>query len=924
MRRFFGLNTLAGQLSLWTTLTVCAVLVALLLLTTTMTRRQILRQTNAEALSEVDAQATEIDGFLGQMEAVVNTMAAQQATRGPQPSPQVLDELRRLLGSLPADRVFGLYYAFDGVDYRDPMAMPWIDRKSYPGAVVNKNDFAEDRAETVWFWGPKKSGHVSFTEPYFDAGGSEVTMLSVNAPIFGREGEFYGVSGADITLQAIERLVAKVDLDLISETGVQDDFAYLVSAKGTVIVHPDRSLMISLNHPGASVAALPAGAAIMAAETGFATYREGSEERMVYWSSIPRTGWRVVLDVPYSAVLAPVRTLLWRNGSVALLGILLTIGVISLVARRVAAPLNQLTLAAAELEAGQPRGNELAPLLRRHDEVGNLGRAFTRMAAEIRQREQSLAAWNANLEQTVAARTADLESAVDAAEEARAQAQAANQTKSAFLANMSHELRTPMNAIIGYSEMLLEESEDTGEKWMQADLDRILTSARHLLHLINDILDLSKIEAGRMTVYLEAVDVVQAVRDVSGTVTPLVAKNNNRLELDCPADIGVMRTDLTKLRQTLFNLLSNAAKFTEHGVITLRVRRRDDGLISFAVLDTGIGMASHQMDKLFEDFVQADTSTTRKYGGTGLGLAISRKFCRMLGGDITVESTPGEGSKFTALLPSEASEAALIDPTTPTAPASPPGHGPASPGSRGTVLVVDDDPNSRDLLRRLLEKEGFTVAAAAGGAEGLTRAREIQPDLIALDVMMPSMDGWAVLTALKADPATAAIPVVMVTMVEDRPMGFALGASDYLSKPVEKSRLLDAVARCVARKTDDIMVVDDDPMAADIILRALKADGRPSRHARNGREALSLVRSSRPALIVLDLMMPEMDGFAFLEALRAEGPECAAIPVVVLSAKDLTAEERELLSGRVINTLRKGAGQRENLLESIARSLPPR
>ena len=307
--------------------------------------------------------------------------------------------------------------------------------------------------------------------------------------------------------------------------------------------------------------------------------------------------------------------------------------------------------------------------------MGNLGRAFTRMAGEIRQREQSLAAWNANLEQTVAARTAELETAVDEAEEARAQAQAANQTKSAFLANMSQELRTPMNAIIGYSEMLLEESEDTGEKWTQADLDRILTAARHLLHLISDILDLSKIEAGRMTVCLEAVDVAQAVRDVSGTVTPLVAKNSNRLDLDCPADFGVMRTDLTKLRQTLFNLLSNAAKFTEQGVITLRVRHGDDGMISFAVTDTGIGMAPHQMDKLFEDFVQADTSTTRKYGGTGLGPAISRKFCRMLGGDITVESAPRAGSTFAALLPSEASEVALNEPTTPMAPAVLPGRG---------------------------------------------------------------------------------------------------------------------------------------------------------------------------------------------------------------------------------------------------------
>lgn len=922
MRRFFRLNTLAGQLSWWTALTAAAVLVGLLLLTSSMTRRQIIRQTNSEALAEVDAHALEIDGFLGQMAGVVKTMAALQSTRGPNPPPDVLDELRRLLDSFPEDQVYGIYFTFEGVDYRDPMSMPWIDRRSYPGRVVNKNPYDEDTESTTWYWGPKKSGKMCFTEPYFDDGGSEVTMLSVNAPILGAGGDFYGISGVDITLDSIERMVSKADLDLPEEAGKQSDFAYLVSAKGTIITHPDRSLMIGHDSVGASVLGMPGGQDIMAADSGYSSHGEGAHRRMVYWASVPLTGWRVVLDVPYSAVMAPVRALAWRNGAVAAFGILLLVGVVMLVARRVAAPLNQLTRAAAELEEGQHGIGELAPLMRRGDEVGDLGRAFTRMAGEIRQREQSLAAWNANLEKTVAERTVELKAAVEDAEEAKAQAQEANKTKSAFLANMSHELRTPMNAIIGYSEMLLEESEDTGEKWMQSDLGKILSSARHLLQLINDILDLSKIEAGKMTVFLEAVDVAQAVRDVASTVEPLVAKNGNTFELVCPDDAGAMRTDLTKLRQTLFNLLSNAAKFTGQGRIRLQVDRRADGMMSFAVSDTGIGMEPHQMEKLFAEFVQADVSTTRKYGGTGLGLAISRKFCRMLGGDITVESTPGKGSTFTAILPVEAREPELEPPVArPQAVPVPPAVTTPAEGKRGTVLVVDDDPNSRDLLRRTLEKEGYAVILAPGGAEGLSLAKERQPDLITLDVMMPSMDGWAVLSALKADPATSEIPVVMMTMVEDRPMGFALGAADYLTKPVEKSRVLEAVTRCVAHKTDDILIVEDDPMAADIVRRTLEADGRRCRHARSGREALSLVRHSRPAMIVLDLMMPEMDGFDFLDALRSEGPDFTGIPVVVLTAKDLTPAERGQLSGRVMDTLRKGAGQRENLLEVIQRNL---
>ena len=924
MRRLFGLNTLAGKLTLWTALAAGAIMSVLILFAYRAARAELIESTKQSALAEVGVHAVEIDAMVGRVESLVTTMAAVQGLRGPDPDPDVMLELRRIMDSFPANEVFGAYYTFENADFRDPMSMPWIDRNSYPEATINKNDFHIDQPSTIWYWGAKKSGQLTISEPYFDGGGSDVTMLSVNAPVFGPEGEFYGISGVDISLDDMQELIKEVDIAMAGEmAGHESDFAYLVSPAGKIIAHPDGGLMIGEGNPGANISQLPAGVSIQATPSGQTTYRKpDGAERIVYWVTAPLSGWKVVLDVPYATLLIPVRALAWRLGTVGGIGLLVLLGAVGLIAHRVAGPLRHLTVAAAELEAGQMTGGKLTPLLQRGDEVGDLGRAFTRMADEIRQREASLAAWNANLEKTVAERTSDLKDAVEDAEEARALAQEASKTKSAFLANMSHELRTPMNAIIGYGEMLLEEAEETGEKWMESDLQKILSSAKHLLQLINDILDLSKIEAGRMMVFLEPVDIAQAARDVSSTVEPLVAKNGNVFELKCPEDIGTMRTDLTKLRQTLFNLLSNASKFTEKGRIRLEITRRVDQMVSFAVSDTGIGMTPEQTGKLFGEFVQADASTTRKYGGTGLGLAISRKFCRLLGGDITVQSVPGQGSAFTAILPAEGKEPAP-EPAAEEAAAPKAAPETRSPATRGTLLVIDDDPDSRDLLKRMLEKDGYAVLTASGGAEGLALAKEHQPELITLDVMMPSMDGWAVLSALKADPATAEIPVVMMTMVDDKPMGFALGASDYLTKPIDKSRVLQVVSRRVAHHGDDVLVVEDDPMAADIVRRTLEADGRPSRHARNGLEALRLVHESRPALIVLDLMMPEMDGFAFLDALRAEGPDFAAIPVVVLTAKDLTADERGFLSGRVQETLRKGAEQRENLLETIRRNLNP-
>ncbi len=525
----------------------------------------------------------------------------------------------------------------------------------------------------------------------------------------------------------------------------------------------------------------------------------------------------------------------------------------------------------------------------------------------IFQANEQLEEANRTLEARVEDRTKLLVKASKDAEEA-------SKAKSSFLAKMSHELRTPLNAIIGYSEILKEDAVDDGDTRTAGDLDKILNAARHLLGLINDVLDISKIEAGKMELFLETFELQKIITDVVATATPLVSKKGNTLKIDCPADIGSIHADATKLRQMLLNLLSNASKFTEAGTITVKVvRLPGDGveMIEFSIIDSGIGMTPEQLTRLFKAFSQADSTTSSKYGGTGLGLAISLQFAQMMKGDITVTSEPGVGSTFIIRLPAkvQVKQSAVIHNTSHKLTKSP---FPAS-ASKPRLLIIDDDDEIRLVMGELLGLSGYETIEATSGQQGLDLAAKLKPDLILLDIMMPGMDGWTVLKLLQADPKLADIPVIVISAVSDTEMAQSLGAVSVLLKPVDSARLtaeialqLNPLPRCF------VLHIEDDADAREIIARMMEREGWAYQSATNGNVALRILKRGTPVAIILDLKMVGMNGFEFLDILR-KNPAWVAIPVVIVSSMDITQEMGDYLTPRTTAILQKGRFTREEL-----------
>ena len=496
-------------------------------------------------------------------------------------------------------------------------------------------------------------------------------------------------------------------------------------------------------------------------------------------------------------------------------------------------------------------------------------------------------------------------------QESQRAAEAANEAKSTFLANMSHELRTPLNAIIGYSEMLIEDAEDENEDFIP-DLDKINSSGKHLLGLINDILDLSKVESGKMELFIEDFNLEKILNEVVSTITPLVEKNGNTLKLKVETKTENISADITKIRQILLNLLSNATKFTKEGEINIVVTDNPDNnlILDFKVSDSGIGMTPEQVEKVFKPFTQADEKTTRKFGGTGLGLTITKMFAEMMGGDIGLSSVINEGTTFTVSIPKKVIDPKKVKDQIEEVIVS-------EDSSNFSVLVIDDDPNAQNLMKKFLKKENYYVLQATTGPAGLDLAAKHLPDLITLDVMMPEMDGWEVLTALQNNETTKNIPVIMLTMTNERDIGYSLGATDYLTKPVDWNNLSKILKKHeIETDSQSILIVEDDEITRGMLTKSLETNDFKVIVAKNGKEALQRVNKAKPALILLDLMMPEMDGFEFAEKLR-EKKECLDIPVVVITAKDLTKEDHSRLKGNVEAIMQKGSYNKDELLSEV-------
>lgn len=790
---------------------------------------------------------------------------------------------------------------------------PWTEKAESDKIVTTDESFQittkknNPERKTVW------------SSVYYDATQANWMVSSVT-PIDNTKGDHIGTIGHDILIQELQTTTLQEKIN-----GTEN---IIFDREGRFIVHPD--LMNEIKESDGNINIHDMIDKNIPKDYDWNVYLElmksidingpisdsvvvHSQKNQEYYvvSHIDGPDWYWVTIVPQSWLN---RQVFMIARSMILVGFLSLTTIIlilySLIKNDIEKPLEELMSATDRITEGNL---DFQIEINRKDELGYLGFLFNQMAQKLKQSFTSLEKTNQELEIRVKKRTQQLEEAKEIAEEA-------NRAKSSFLANMSHELRTPLNAIIGYGELLEEEAEEMGEEEFVQDLQKIHSAGKHLLGLINDILDISKIEAGKMELYLENFEISKIVQEIVVTIQPLIDKNHNTLEVNCPDNLGTMTADITKIRQNMFNLLSNASKFTQNGTITMSIDRylkEDQEWIKFEIKDTGIGMNPQQQAKLFNAFSQADASTTRKYGGTGLGLTITKKFTEMMGGYILLDSEEGKGTTFTSHIPAQVKDTkseTKPQPQKNTEEISPDELSIVQPVKK--ILVIDDDVSTHDVITRYLSEGNFEITATTIPEKALELARKIKPDVIILDVVMPKVDGWSVLTQLKADAELSSIPVIMATFLSDRSMGYTLGATDYLTKPFNQNQLKNILGKYNALSEKTIMIIDDDETTRKMMRRLLEKEDWEVVEAQNGEDGLNKIKIHTPKLILLDLMMPKIDGFQFINLLR-QNLDWAKIPVIIITAKDLSEQERETLNHYAQDIIRKGAYDRQLLLQEI-------
>jgi signal transduction histidine kinase/CheY-like chemotaxis protein len=701
--------------------------------------------------------------------------------------------------------------------------------------------------------------------PHIGAATRQLT-LAVAAPIWSHRGDLVGVLAGTFTLEYLSQLLAPAR----RPNGDQGEVS-LVSPTGIVLAHTDPGKR------GTTAAGSDAGAReALAGRQGSVTWTDESGQVQVgVFAPLPGIGWGLVYTRPSHPYLlaAPylfpglLPALVLILGAAALAG--------TLAARHLSRPILDLQRAASRL-----RGGEFAARLPedRGDELGDLAAAFNRMAAAL----QDL---YTNMEAKVAERTATLKAT-------NLELARASQVKSEFLARMSHDLRTPLNAVIGFADLLLAEQSGPLNDKQQRYLGHVTNAGRHLLELINDILDISRVEAGRLEIHPEPCQVPPILEEMLALFRNQAQARRITLAVEIGSPLGELTADRIRFQQIVHNLLSNAVKFTpEGGLVT--VAARQFGLeLDLAVRDTGIGIPPEDHQRIFEAYEQAGTSEG-KQKGTGLGLAITKRLVELHGGSIRVEGAPGQGSTFVVRLPGMA----------PTS---------AEPGgtdaSRPLILVIEDDLRAAELIRSHLTGGGYRVVLVASGHAGLGAAKRLQPHAITLDLGLPDMDGWQVLHRLKGDPATQGIPVLIVSAREQGQLGLSLGAVDWLSKPVDSPRLLAALQRCrdlgVPRRALRILVVDDESAVLEALEALLEREGHEVLRASDGEAALRRAEAERPDIILLDLHLPGLSGFEVVGRLR-QVPGLEGVPVIAFSGKFVTPEERGLLTQQAVQFVGK-------------------